>query len=125
MKRKTIFIIIGIFLLPIVLRTVWYYRGIYRPSKDLQVPDFVGLSILEPELSTPFVSEQIQTNGHTTVVFDQAHSNQYLISEIEAMVNDLLWQDTEVVTLTEDKRFERGSKKRQCICFHCSHKKFQ
>ncbi|NMB60809.1 MAG: hypothetical protein GYA18_00540 [Chloroflexi bacterium] len=110
MKRKTIFIIIGIFLLPIVLRTVWYYRGIYRPSKDLQVPDFVGLSILEPELSTPFVSEQIQTNGHTTVVFDQAHSNQYLISEIEAMVNDLLWQDTEVVTLTEDKDLSEALK---------------
>ncbi|NMC45633.1 MAG: hypothetical protein GYA52_02260 [Chloroflexi bacterium] len=103
MKKKPILIIIGLFLLPIVLRTVWYYRGIYLPSKDLQVPDFVGLSMDEPELSTPFVSEKTVSKGHIAVIFDQAHSNQYQISEIEAMVDDLLWQDAEVITLAEDE----------------------
>lgn len=103
MKKKYILIVTGIFLLPIVLRTAWYYRGVYHPSKDLQVPDFVGLSMHEPELSTPFVSEKTATSGHITVVFDQAHSNQYQISEIEAMVDDLLWQDAEVITLAEDE----------------------
>ena len=101
MKARYLLIAIGLFLLPVLARTLWYYQGIYTPSKNLQTPDFLSLEISNPELSTPFVSEVLDTNKTNTIVFDLAHANQYQISEIEVLVDDIKKQGAEIVTLDE------------------------
>lgn len=101
MKAKYILIAIGLFLLPVLARTLWYYQGIYTPSKNLQTPDFLSLEITNPELSTPFVSDAVNTGETNTVVFDLAHANQYQISEIEILIDDLKYRGAEIVTLDE------------------------
>ncbi|MHB8806925.1 MAG: Gldg family protein [Anaerolineaceae bacterium] len=101
MKAKYLLIAIGLFLLPVLARTLWYYQGIYTPSKNLQTPDFLSLEITNPELSTPFVSDAVNTGETNTVVFDLAHANQYQISEIEILIDDLKYRGAEIVTLDE------------------------
>lgn len=101
MKAKTILVVIGLFLIPILARTLWYYQGIYVPSKNLQTPDFLSLEITNPELSTPVLSAPVKTEKSGTVVFDLAHANQYQISEAEILVADLKERGAEIVTLDE------------------------
>jgi len=103
MKARSILIAIGLFLIPVIARTLWYYQGIYIPGKNLQEPDFLSLEIPNPELSTPFAPDKIDTSENGMVVFDLAHSNQYQISEIEVLVDDLEWQGVQVTTLDENE----------------------
>ncbi|MGV8025298.1 MAG: DUF4350 domain-containing protein [Anaerolineaceae bacterium] len=101
MKAKYLLIAIGLLLLPVITRTLWYYQGIYAPGKNLQTPDFLSLEISNPELSTPFVSDVVNTGDKSAVVFDLAHANQYQISEIEVLIDDLKYQGVEIITLDE------------------------
>ncbi len=102
MKARYLLLAIGLFLLPVIARTLWYYQGVYTPSKNLQTPDFLSLEIPNPELSTPVVSDIVKnTVGAGIVVFDLAHANQYQISEIEVLIDDLKYQGAEIVTLDE------------------------
>ncbi len=103
MKAKYILIAIGLFLIPIVARTIWYYNGIYTPSESLQTPDFLGLEIATPELSTSVVSTKSETGASGVVLFDLAHSNQYQITEIEVLIDDLKNRGAEIAILDENE----------------------
>lgn len=103
MKVKHILIAIGLFLIPIVARTLWYYHGVYTPGANLQTPDFVGLEIATPELSTAAVATKSKVSESGIVLFDLAHSNQYQITEIEVLIDDLKNQGAEIATLDEDE----------------------
>ena len=103
MKTKHILIAIGLFLIPIVARTFWYYHGVYTPGENLQTPDFLELEIATPELSTSVVTTKDKAESSGAVLFDLAHANQYQITEIEVLIDDLKNQGVEIITLDENE----------------------
>ncbi|HOJ01553.1 MAG TPA: DUF4350 domain-containing protein [Anaerolineaceae bacterium] len=101
MKAKNLLIMVGLFLIPIIARTVWYYQGIYIPSKQLQTPDFLSLEIPQPTLSTSVASNAREIKKTGSVVLDLAHANQYQITEIEMLIDELKDRGAEIVTFDE------------------------
>ena len=99
MKKKRILIALLCLLLPIVLRTLWFYRGIYLGNHAIQNPDYDTLSITQPTLSTAVPLTYASSQQRRTVLFDQAHGNQFTMTEIETLRNLLLSMDAEIVTM--------------------------
>lgn len=103
MKIRNILIAIALILIPVLVRSLWFYQGVYIPGKELQEPDFLELSIQNPELSTPDVSQREESQENAIVVFDLAHSNQFQLAEIDIVLDEILWQGGTIATLDEDE----------------------
>lgn len=90
MKNKRLFIAILFFVLPFMMRGLWFYRGIYLPANHETSPDFSEFSVIQPALSTLPAYEGIKNGGGKRILFDQAHNNQYSLAEIESLRGLLL-----------------------------------
>ncbi|MBI2757060.1 MAG: hypothetical protein HYX49_00100 [Chloroflexi bacterium] len=86
MNRKTIFILLALFLLPIVLRFAWYFPGFYLPQK-IETPDYANLKMSQAPVSTPQPEEIKQTGG--IVLADYSHANQFQPGEIQTLSDAL------------------------------------
>lgn len=89
MKRYRALIVIGAFLLPIVLRGLWFYGGFYRPS-EVELPPFEALMIptpLDAEDESP--DEVREATGSHLVLIDFAHDNFFQIPEVESLLRAL------------------------------------
>ncbi|MEW6716423.1 MAG: DUF4350 domain-containing protein [Chloroflexota bacterium] len=83
MKGIKIFIAIVLFVLPIVGRGMWFYRGLPQP-RDVDVPDYGALTVPKPPISNAEAEESASLPGRVVLV-DYYHGNQFVISEIEAL----------------------------------------
>lgn len=99
MKRQRLLIALICLLLPILLRTLWYYRGFYFGNSNIQTPDYSAFSVAQPTLSTPAAVEYTSSTQKAVVLFDQAHFNNYTTAEIESLRNQILAMGAEVVIL--------------------------
>ena len=99
MKKKRILIVLLCLLLPLILRTIWFYRGIYFGNHAIQNPDYDTLSITQPTLSTAVPITYTASQQKRTVLFDQAHGNQFTMTEIESLRSLLLSMDVEIISL--------------------------
>lgn len=99
MKLKRITIAVIVFLLPFIIRGVWFYRGIYFPNTNIDTPDFEEFSVIQPPLSTMPAIPVNSYGARIRILFDQAHNNKYTSAEIESLRNLLLQQDAEILEL--------------------------
>ena len=99
MKKKRLLITLVCLLLPIALRTLWFHNGIYFGNSSIQTPDYETLSITQPTLSTAVPLTFTSSEVKKVVLFDQAHENQYTMTEIESLRNLLLSIDTDIISL--------------------------
>jgi hypothetical protein len=88
-KQYFLFALISL-LLPILLRTFWFYQGIYIQTPGNQSPDYGRFLVPQPSLSTqpaiqPSISEQKKT-----VLIDYAHTNRFSLAEIDNLTNLLI-----------------------------------
>ena len=84
MKKLRFALAAACLLLPLLIRTVWFYQGAYIRSQPVQVPDYENQPIPLPTLSTPIVESAVQEEK-TTVVFDLYHSNYVNLAELESL----------------------------------------
>jgi hypothetical protein len=84
MKRYRIAIAAALFLLPILLRIVWHYQGIFWRAETLATPDYGSYSIPQPPLSTPVAAEE-SAAVNAIILLDQAHANMFSPSELETL----------------------------------------
>lgn len=99
MKIKRLALALGFFVLPFILRGLWFYRGVYFPGGKESSPDFSEFTVIQPPLSTVPVFS-VSTNGEgKRILFDQAHNNKYTIAEIESLRGQLLHQGAEITEL--------------------------
>ncbi|HEY43071.1 MAG TPA: DUF4350 domain-containing protein [Anaerolineae bacterium] len=89
MKRLPILLAIGAFLLPVVIRGLWFYRGFYKPTHSITAPEYTELFL---PTSPPGVKgtevEMVDASG-IIVLVDWAHENKFDITELEGFINIL------------------------------------
>jgi len=91
MKRNMLWIALVVLAAPIVFRALWFYQGIYRPEKPIATPAYEEIEMPAPAI-TPQAYDQTETGikkMNTKVLFDQSHANEYTLSEIDPLVNQL------------------------------------
>jgi hypothetical protein len=98
MKLTRWIIALVLLLLPIAGRALWYYSGTYQRSEAVATPDYQALTVPQPAISTPIPTPFAPIGGDAPlVVFDMAHGNALLISEMDPLINALRASGANVV----------------------------
>ena len=108
MRLKRIILAAVFFILPIALRSLWFYRGIYFGNQLAESPAYSELFVEKPELTTPVANVAFSTKSDSIILFDQAHNNKFTFGEIDLLRKNLLWQGAEIQSL--EKKSEFGDK---------------
>jgi hypothetical protein len=103
MKKQYLLFIIICLALPILLRGLWFYQGLYFPYPPVKEPDYSNFSIPQPVLSTQPVVEAKTVNQKISVLFDLAHTNRFGMAEIDILTNSILSLGAGVQTDTDGK----------------------
>jgi hypothetical protein len=91
MKRYLFPLGIVLFLLPITARWLWFYRGIYQPAGPPATPSYTEIELLSLPMSDEVRDEETESaTGNPVVLIDQAHQNNFRLTEIEALTQQLL-----------------------------------
>jgi hypothetical protein len=84
MKKGYFYIALAALLLPILIRAFWFYRGaVERP--EIATPDFASFTMPEAPVNENTNDEVEQLSG--TVIIDQAHNNQFTMTDITAFTS--------------------------------------
>jgi len=112
LKRWAILILVGIALLliPIVGRTLWFYRGAYRAPETVPLPAFSEITIPELPLhgEISLSAEQAEQNSASkrVVLIDTAHSNRFDVSELETLTRALASRGVTIQLLDSNASFD-------------------
>ncbi|MFN3491748.1 MAG: hypothetical protein ACK40V_05965 [Anaerolineales bacterium] len=99
MKREYFYIALAALLLPILARTVWFYRGVTdRP--EIATPDFSSFTAPQPTVNSNANNEDAKQLGGV-VVIDQAHGNQFSMTEIAAFTSAIQQRGGKIETLND------------------------
>lgn len=80
---RRLLIALGLLLLPVAVRAVWFYRGVYSPASLIATPDYTTFAVPTPPLgATPGLTAE--SGGEGVVLVDLAHANNFRISELES-----------------------------------------
>jgi hypothetical protein len=111
MNIKRLAIAMGVFMLPLLLRTMWFYRGFYIPSSGDNSPDFSEFSVIQPPLSTAPAFSAVNSASGKRILFDLAHRNTFTLGEIGTLRNELLQQGADILELYPKDDLEDSLKK--------------
>ncbi len=90
MKRYRIPLAIGLFVIPILLRAVYFYPQVpsYQ-NNEIATPDFASLTIPEPPTPSVDVRIEAAVRSGKVAVIDKIHGNQFDPSELEPLTTAL------------------------------------
>jgi hypothetical protein len=111
MKNKRLAIALLFFVLPFMMRVLWFYRGIYFPANRETSPDYSEFTVIQPALSTLPAYTEMNYGEGKRIMFDQAHNNQYSLAEIESLRGLLLNQGAEILELRPKENLSEKLKK--------------
>jgi hypothetical protein len=105
MKLRHLWITIALLALPVAIRTLWFYQGVFQPS-EIKTPDYAGLEMPLPDLSTPLATNTgdafSNSDPKPLVLIDAIHNNLFSLAEIEALTQNLTDRGAEVKLTTYD-----------------------
>jgi len=105
MKKSLYQIALAAFLLPILARGIFYYRGFAaRPS--ISTPDYAALQIAPAPLKTPAAEAKNNAAMEGIILFDETHGNQFTPSEISALTEAIAARGGAVEFLTDSSSLE-------------------
>lgn len=108
MKFKKILLAALFLILPIALRSLWFYNGVYFGNQQAESPTYSELLVEKPELSTHAANVALSTKSDSIILFDQTHNNKFTFGEIELLRKNLLWQGAEIQSL--EKKSDLGER---------------
>lgn len=100
--RNRIILAIGLLLIPIVFRTLFYYHGIYT-NPGLQTPNFADKVVPEPPTPAANATAVFNPVRGKVIVIDKFHANLFDPSEIEPLVTAFSARGAQVEYQTGDK----------------------
>ncbi|MBN2086550.1 MAG: hypothetical protein JW748_15140 [Anaerolineales bacterium] len=84
MKRYRIPIAVTLFLLPVLVRTVFFHQGIFWRAESVATPDYGSYRIPQPPLSTSAPAAEA-ASSRAIILLDQSHANMFSPSELETL----------------------------------------
>jgi hypothetical protein len=114
MRGYRAWIAVALALAPVVGRTLWYYRGLYRPSEPIELPAFAEFTPPQPPIAAPDepieAVEPESTAGQAArppvVLFDQSHSNRFSLAELRSLTAALAERGARVEVLDSSSMFD-------------------
>ncbi|MFQ5943279.1 MAG: hypothetical protein ACE5JF_06980 [Anaerolineales bacterium] len=109
MKRGGVLTLIGLglLLIPIVGRVLWFYRGSYRPPEMVPIPSFPEITIPQPPIEeTRSLPEEPDLTPSKVVLIDAAHSNRFAVSELETLTRALSARGASIQLLDSNAKFD-------------------
>ncbi|GMR10197.1 MAG: hypothetical protein BMS9Abin28_1018 [Anaerolineae bacterium] len=109
MKRGAILILVGmgLLLIPIVGRALWFYRGSYQPPDEIALPAFSEITIPQPPVGEArSLPDERPAPISSVVLVDAAHSNRFDISELETLTRALSARGAAVQVLDSNAEFD-------------------
>ena len=109
MKRGAILILVGmgLLLIPVVGRALWFYRGSYQPPDEIPLPAFSEITIPQPPLGKArSLPEERPMPIASVVLIDTAHSNRFDVSELETLLRALSARGASVQVLDSNAEFD-------------------
>ncbi len=106
MKRYRLPIAAALFLLPILIRGVWFYQGVFWRTETVATPDYGSYTIPQPPLSTPVPAAE-SAPSHAIILLDQAHVNLFSPSELETLTSILQTRGARVESVAPGSYGER------------------
>ena len=101
---RTIIILIVLFFLPLAVRLVFFYHGVYHPSPVTR-PMMSEIPIPEKSEVAEFIDSFQETK--TTVVFDFAHDNNFKEAELNVLLSRLAARGTTLEYLIPEDSLDR------------------
>lgn len=98
MKKGYFYIALAALLLPLLIRTFWFYRGVVERPK-IATPDFASFTIPKAPVNESANDEVKQLGG--VVIIDQAHGNQFSMAEIAAFTSAIQQRGGKIETLSD------------------------
>ncbi len=98
MTRRTTVLVLAAFLLPFIVRLIWFFPGMTIP-RQIATPDYSRLTLPAAPISTPVQWDIKKTGG--VVVVDDAHGNQYQPSEVQTLLDALARRDATTTMNTD------------------------
>ena len=114
MIRNRVWLALALIALPLVGRTLWHYRGLYRPATPIQVPAYSEFSPPQPPVADAAIELPEETSAPAgaqagppeLVLFDQSHSNRFSMSELRSLTTALKAQGARIEVLDSTFAFD-------------------
>ena len=109
MKRTGILVLagVGLLMIPIIGRSLWFYRGTYQPPDQIPIPPFSEIMIPGlPSQNGETTSTKAELQGKPVVLIDTAHSNRFDVSELETLTRRLSARGASIQLLDSNASFD-------------------
>jgi hypothetical protein len=113
MRRGGILVLVGVglLLIPIIGRGLWFYRGFYRPPDQIPLPPFSEITVpglpVQSGGTTSTEPELQEMTATSVVLIDTAHSNRFDVSELETLTRQLSVRGAAVQLLDSNASFDQ------------------
>jgi hypothetical protein len=102
---------VGLLLIPIIGRGLWFYRGFYQPPDQIPLPPFSEITIpglpVQSGETTSAEPEPQEMTASSVVLIDTAHSNRFDVSELETLTRELSARGAVVQLLDSNASFDQ------------------
>ncbi len=109
MKKQTYLIALGLLILPILVRALWFYHG-FSVRPEIATPDYASFAAPQPPLETPQVDESKIKQFGGTVILDGTHLNQFQPDEIQSLKDAVEKRGGTMELLTDSTLLENSLK---------------
>jgi hypothetical protein len=109
MRRGGILILVGLglLLIPIVGRMLWFYRGTYQAPEEIPLPGFAEITIPQPPVTeVKTLPSDSELTVSSVVLIDTAHSNRFDVSELETLTRALSARGAAIQLLDPNAEFD-------------------
>ena len=113
MRRWSLLILVGVGLLiiPIAGRGLWFYRGFYQPPDQIPLPPFSEITIPELPVQSQETSstepDPLDSTAANVILIDTAHSNRFDVSELDTLTRQLSSRGASVQLLDSNASFDQ------------------
>lgn len=107
MKRYRIPIAAALILLPVLIRTIWFYQGIFWRSHKIATPEYETFSIPQPPLSTPLPAA-VDEPTSAIILVDEAHGNMFAPAELDSLTGLLQSRGARVESVIQGSYEDRS-----------------
>lgn len=99
MKKEYFYIALAALLLPILVRAFWFYRGVVdRP--EIATPDFASFTAPQAPVNNAVNDDDVEKLGGV-VIIDQAHGNQFSMTDITPFTSAIQQRGGKIETLND------------------------
>ena len=109
MKRNGILVLVGVglLLIPIIGRSLWFYRGTYQPPDQIPIPQFSEIMVPGlPAQGEQTSSPEIELQNEPVVLIDTSHSNRFDVSELDTLTRQLSARGASIQLLDSNASFD-------------------